>query len=234
MATAGAMGVMCFTLLLTSCQSDHEDLQGKVFTFPVQSSTSYVKVTPDVAKDFSTFTVCLRFFSDVRRPQSVLSLAALSHINGYGLYTPSTDSYGIDVCDATVFFWGLPVQLNEWVSLCGTWDSGTGLAQLWVNDKPSSRKVLSAGKVISGKVSIILGQEQDTLGGGFDFDQSFMGQLTDVHMWDSVLSPCEIRQYLSKSTFSPGNVINWRRMDYTKHGTVFVEKKEPDMCSYFK
>ncbi|KPP63032.1 hypothetical protein Z043_118735, partial [Scleropages formosus] len=204
-------------------------LQGKVFTFPVESNTAYVKVTPDVEKDLRAITVCLRFFSDVDRAQSVMSLAAVSHINGYGLYTPST-SYGIDVCDSAAFFWGLPVQLNEWVSLCGTWDSATGLAQLWVNGKPSSRKALSAGKAIAGKLSVILGQEQDTLGGGFDIKQSFVGQLADVHMWDHVISACEIQQYMDSLSFSPGNVINWRRMEYAKYGVVFVEEKQPGSC----
>ena len=39
-------------------------------------------------------------------------------------------------------------------------------------------------------------QEQDSHGGGFDINQSFVDMMSDVHMWDSTLSPCEIQSYL--------------------------------------
>jgi hypothetical protein len=46
--------------------------------------------------------------------------------------------------------------------------SATGLSQVWINGKPSARKLgYTAGSVVNGKPIIILGQEQDAYGGTF-------------------------------------------------------------------
>lgn len=63
-------------------------------------------------------------------------------------------------------FTGLPGKQNMWMSLCGSWDSATGLSQVWINGKQSARKLgYTAGSVVNGKPIIILGQEQDAYGG---------------------------------------------------------------------
>lgn len=36
-------------------------------------------------------------------------------------------------------------------------------------------------------------QEQDSHGGGFHINQCFVGMMSDVRMWNYVLSPCEIQ-----------------------------------------
>ena len=69
-------------------------------------------------------------------------------------------------------------------------------------------------------------QEQDTHGGGFDQKQSFVGMMTDVHMWDYTLSACEIQNYVDDLNYTPGNVLNWRAMEYQIVDRVLVEKQE--------
>ena len=55
----------------------------------------------------------------------------------------------------------------------------------------------------------MLAQEQDSLGGDFDITQCFIGMLTNVNVWDHVLSPAEIEK-MSKSCLSgEGNVYKW-------------------------
>lgn len=73
-------------------------------------------------------------------------------------------------------------------------------------------------------------QEQDSHGGGFDAQQTFIGMITDVHMWDFVLSPCEIQRFVDDLNFTPGSVINWRALQYETIGKVVVEDKQ-GMCS---
>lgn len=68
-------------------------------------------------------------------------------------------------------------------------------------------------------------QEQDSHGGGFDINQSFVGMLSDVHMWDYVLSACEIQKYVDERNFTPGNVLNWAALDYQIIEKVMVENK---------
>jgi hypothetical protein len=69
---------------------------------------------------------------------------------------------------------------------------------------------------------IVLGQEQDSYGGNFDVSQSFVGEIGDLYMWDSVLSPQEILLVYQGSTFNP-NVLNWRALNYEVKGYVVIK-----------
>ena len=128
-------------------------------------------------------------------------------------------------------FQGLPDEPNTWYSSCSTWESNSGLAQIWINGNPSTRKVGFKGN-LDGAPSIVLGQEQDSVGGGFAAGESFVGMITDVHMWGYVLSACEIQQFASDLNFTPGDVINWRALDFTITGDVVVEDSQLSRCSH--
>ena len=65
------------------------------------------------------------------------------------------------------------------------------------------------GHVIRGKGSLVLGQEQDSVAGGFQASQSFVGEMTGVNIWDRVLGGNEIAS-LSKSCLAgEGSVYKW-------------------------
>merc|ERR1712212_1363549 len=121
---------------------------------------------------------------------------------------------------------GLPDKSNEWISVCWTWDASTGLTVLWVNGKRSAHYILSPGSAVPKDVSVVLGQEQDDFGGGFDAQQSFVGDITDVHFWDYVIDPCNIKLYMDRIYITPGNVISWQELDFTTQGQVFTVKSD--------
>ncbi len=59
----------------------------------------------------------------------------------------------------------------------------------------------------------MLGQEQDSVGGGFDADQSFKGMLSNVNLWDKVLTHREIEEMSTScllDEWNSGNVYKWR------------------------
>ncbi|XP_063048103.1 serum amyloid P-component-like [Engraulis encrasicolus] len=202
------------------------NLTGKIFTFPVESDTAHVVLVPlpTQIKTLTAVTVCLRFFSDQTRAQSLFSFATPAHSNAFLLYKRVDSLYEINVYDNVVVFRAMEDIPNQWNSVCATWDSNTGIAQLWVNGKPSARKGVRRGFTISGEPSIILGQEQDSYGGTFDKTQCFEGMLTDVHMWNSVLSYPELALYMNQIPQAhDGNVINWKSLDFTTKGYVLVE-----------
>lgn len=56
---------------------------------------------------------------------------------------------------------------------------------------------------------MVLGQDQDSLGGGFSTEQSFKGLLTNYNIWEDVLSDTEI-EHLSKSCrLGEGSALKW-------------------------
>ncbi|XP_075886512.1 mucosal pentraxin-like [Nelusetta ayraudi] len=121
-------------------------------------------------------------------------------------------------------FAGLDYNVNTWHSICFTWDSVSGVGQLWLNGKHSVRKYINSGSHISGTFIIILGQDQDSYGGTFDARQSFVGTLSDVHMWNETIPRQEIMNYMENKYFSSGNVLNWRHLEFRVTGRVLVEE----------
>ncbi len=115
--------------------------------------------------------------------------------------------------------------------MCATWRSDNGLAQLWVDGKATIKRLIKTGPITGAPITI-LGQEQDSYGGGFDSSQSFIGMITEFHMWDYVLTPADIKVYTNggwMAHFPPGNVFNWGNLDYELTGLVFLENKSEVM-----
>ncbi|KAL2094396.1 hypothetical protein ACEWY4_009115 [Coilia grayii] len=201
-------------------------LQGKMFCFPEEHSTSYVKLTPLVSQSLSSATVCLRFYTDQVEGQltaffsmnTATQPAALTILR----HMPSRSypqQYELHVGNKAVFFNGLDYTLNRWNSLCATWNGVNGMSQMMINDKLSVRKLTYAGLSIGPKPSIILGQNQD------GYADAFVGHIKDVHMWDYVLASSQVANYMQDGfvAFTPGNYLNWNKMEYTINGTVLVE-----------
>uniref|UniRef100_A0A3B4WJN3 Pentraxin family member n=1 Tax=Seriola lalandi dorsalis TaxID=1841481 RepID=A0A3B4WJN3_SERLL len=56
----------------------------------------------------------------------------------------------------------------------------------------SSGSNFRKGWEIPGGGSVVLGQEQDSVGGGFDASEGFAGQVAGFRVWNRVLSPPEV------------------------------------------
>ncbi|XP_068216524.1 uncharacterized protein [Palaemon carinicauda] len=56
--------------------------------------------------------------------------------------------------------------------------------------------------------SLVLGQEQDSLGGGFDFTQILMGDLAQVSFWDRTLPQSEVENLASCSSLGRGGIFS--------------------------
>ncbi|CAL8341981.1 unnamed protein product [Gadus morhua 'NCC'] len=212
-------------VLLTVCAAAPEDLTGKMFSFPQETKTDHVKlITP--REEFKAITVCLRSFTDLSRNHGLFSLATPAFANAFLIFKKSaSDQIEMNIRNKGISFFGQEYKLNTWQSVCTSWDGANGLVQVWIDGKPSARRYCSDG-TITGHALIMLGQEQDSHGGGFDPQQTFVGMTTDVHMWDFVLSPCEIQRFVDDLNFSPGNVINWRALEYQIVGKIILENKQ--------
>ncbi|XP_031435206.1 mucosal pentraxin-like [Clupea harengus] len=217
------------SILFTACCAVPQDLSGKMFTFPVESNTAHVTLLPSRV-NFTSVTVCLRYLTDLTRNYALFSMASSGSDNDFLIFkTANKGHFQVLTRGQTSGFRGLPDEPNTWYSSCSTWDSNSGLAQVWINGNPSTRKVGFKGN-LDGAPSIVLGQDQDSVGGGFDAGQSFVGMITDVHMWDYALSACELQRFTSDLNFTPGDVINWRALEFTITGDVVVEDNQTNGC----
>ncbi|XP_051261824.1 C-reactive protein [Dicentrarchus labrax] len=220
------MKFLLLVVMLKACAASPQDLSGKMFTFPQETNRAHVRMNIS-NRDLAAATVCHRSFTDLKRDHVLFSLATPSKTNAFLLFWDETNKeMEPHILDRKSEYRGQDYKPNMWHSVCTTWDSTTGLVQLWFDGQPSIRKFISSGTNIrSSNMITILGQEQDAHGAGFDLKQSFVGMMSDVHMWDYILSPCEIHNYMDDLQFTPGNVLNWRALEFQIVDRVLIEDK---------
>ncbi|KAL9979376.1 hypothetical protein ACROYT_G017030 [Oculina patagonica] len=109
---------------------------------------------------------------------------------------------------------------GKWHHICATWENSAGSWKYYKDGvKGAEGTGLQAGHVIKPGGCTTLGQEQDSLGGGFDITQSFVGMLTNVNVWDYVLTAAQIQQMSTESCLSgEGNVYKWSDFIYGREG----------------
>ncbi|XP_062393297.1 mucosal pentraxin-like [Sardina pilchardus] len=209
-------------LLLTWCtitSQDKGDLRGQVFSFPEAYASSYARLTPLVSKPLSSATICLRFFTDRLNSISLFSLNITGQpaaLTISGMFGVGLQGYQLVIEDKALFFYDLPGHSNKWNSLCATWNGSTGMSQMVVNKMPSVRKVAHTRGALGANISVILGPGRRA---------SFTGHITDVHIYDYVVSPSHIQNYMQDNfvSYTLGNYLNWRSVDYSMNGYVLVE-----------
>ncbi|XP_063046977.1 mucosal pentraxin-like [Engraulis encrasicolus] len=223
------MKLFIISLIFTACYAVPMDLSSKMFVFPEESATARVQLLP-TGTNFTSVTVCLRFITDLTRTYSLFSMASRANNNDFLIFKLSAPGrFEMRTRGERAIFDGIPSEQNTWYSMCGTWDGNSRLVQLWTNGSPSTKKVGFQG-TLDREPFIVLGQEQDSVGGKFDAGQSFVGMITDVHMYNYVLSPCEIQAFTNDLNFTPGNVINWRALEFISTGTVVLDNSQMNGC----
>lgn len=106
----------------------------------------------------------------------------------------------------------LPIEVRDgrWHHICVSWTTRDGQWDAYQDgEKLGTGDNLAAWHPIKPGGVIILGQEQDVVGGRFDAGQAFVGELSQVNIWDRVLKPSEIQSMANCSTYLPGNVVPW-------------------------
>ena len=115
---------------------------------------------------------------------------------------------------------------DTWQHLCLTWENTQGVTKLYkdgqftgqVTNHDTSNFILTAGG------SLVLGQDQDSIGGGFHVEETFHGRLASVNMWDKVLSESDIAAQYTNCSVPHGSVLNWSVFKNVTHGNVTVEE----------
>ncbi|XP_029436389.1 serum amyloid P-component-like [Rhinatrema bivittatum] len=214
----------CLFLMSMSGALAATDMEGNVFLFPKESATSYVILTPKTTSPLSSFTVSFRYRKELTRYCSLFSSATSKTFNDILISKENTTHYKVFVGDESVTFRGTD-DTPDWEHLCASWDSSTGVVTLWINGKSLPRKTMKKGYSVNAQPIIILGQEQDSYGGGFDINQSFVGEITDVNMWDSVLSPSDVQLALANDNWLCGTIIDWKSMYYELKDDVIIQRK---------
>ncbi|XP_073480053.1 C-reactive protein-like [Aquarana catesbeiana] len=212
-------------LLVVPVSLAQEDLEGKVFVFPKETNTSHVILRPTITRPLQKVSVCLRTYSELSRPYSLFSMATRRNPDAFHIYFEPPYTYKLFINNATAVFtatW----EPFYWRHICVTWDSIHRGVYLWLNGKlsfqrPPKTQYHRNAYYIDSESSIVLGQDKDSYGGGFNASQSLVGEISDVHIWDYALTPEDIQKVISGDLH--GNVINWKSLSYEVKGDVHVK-----------
>ena len=124
---------------------------------------------------------------------------------------------------------GITVNDGKWHHVCITWESSYGVVQAYKDGVlRNSWTGQSPGRPILPFGIWLIGQEQDTFGGGFELHDAFRGSLTQVNVWDRVLDASEISTLANSECGSrmKGNYRAYK--DFAPYG--YVRKYKPSCC----
>ncbi|XP_056610750.1 sushi, von Willebrand factor type A, EGF and pentraxin domain-containing protein 1 isoform X1 [Triplophysa dalaica] len=99
-----------------------------------------------------------------------------------------------------------------WHHIGVSWHSKDGDWRVYIDGSPSDGgKGLSNGTTIPGGGALVLGQDQDQRGDGFNPVESFVGTLSQLNIWNYVLTPQQISSLASScpADLQKGNVFAW-------------------------
>ncbi|NXR39763.1 CBX6 protein, partial [Zosterops hypoxanthus] len=178
-------------------------------TIPVQNNYMYARVKKSLPELYA-FTICMW-----------LKSKALA-----GIGTPFSYSVPSQANEIVLLEWGsnplellindkvaqLPLSLKDkaWHHVCVAWTTRDGKWSAYQDgEQRGAGENLASWHSIRPQGIIILGQEQDTLGGRFDATQAFVGELAQFGVWDHMLAPAEILGLANCTSHLQGNVIQW-------------------------
>uniref|UniRef100_A0A8C1ZWS5 Pentraxin family member n=1 Tax=Cyprinus carpio TaxID=7962 RepID=A0A8C1ZWS5_CYPCA len=214
-----------FCLFYLTPAATEVGLGGKVLLFPTETDTSFAELTPEKPLSLSAFTLCMRVATELQGERDIILFAyrtpEVDELNVWREKDGRVSLYIQSSSNAT--FFRLPPLSTFQTHLCITWESETGLTAFWVDGRRSLFQLYRRGHSIRPDGIVLLGQDADRFVGGFDASQSFVGEITELHMWDHVLSGSQIKAvYSNQETCVSGNVFDWNTINYEITGNVLV------------
>lgn len=199
----------------------------KTLVFPEETDSSYVTLTPQKPLGLKAFTLCMNVATQLKGERAVILFAYRTKDNDeLNIWRELDGHYSIYLrtsCPTEAMFFDIPPLNTFKTLLCVTWESSTGLTAFSVNGKRSVREVYKQGYEIQSEGTVLLGQDPDSYLGDFDAKQSFVGEISDLNMWDFVLSESQMKALQSHDSSVPkGNVFAWESVQYQIHGKVIV------------
>ena len=187
------------TFLLALSRLVAGDGHNSILNFPTASTANYISFDPEFPA-FAGLTVCgwqKKAYTDWSR-------------YWFSYAVPGTDNEIImgDREAGFVFYLGgswygadLTIPENQWVHFCATWDSESGVSTVSVNGELlKTQENFKKGWKTRAGGNLVIGQEQDSVGGRFETSQAYVGRLSNINVWDYPLNSSEIT-YLYEAGF---------------------------------
>ncbi|KAG8014589.1 Neuronal pentraxin receptor [Nibea albiflora] len=199
---------------------------GFVLSFPMRTNYMYGLVRKEITEMYA-FTACVWLKAKEGGIGTPFSYSVPGQPNELVLLQGVHNPVELLINDKVA---QLPLSLpqDEWQHICVSWTLRDGVWKAYQGGKMKGRgEGLAAWHPIKPGGVLILGQEQDTLGGHFDASQALVGELSQFNLWDRVLKPAEVAALADCSSSALGNIAPWTDHDVDVYGGATKESLDP-------
>ncbi|XP_012866761.1 PREDICTED: pentraxin-4 isoform X2 [Dipodomys ordii] len=170
---------------------------GPVFIFPNASTQNVLSFSPGLLSALRALSFCSWIRAAAGHLGTLLSYATQDNDNKLVLHGRDSLAPGsIHFVIGDPAFRELPLQPlldGQWHHVCVVWASTEGRYWLHVDRRlAATGSRFRAGYEIPPGGSLVVGQEQDRVGGGFDGAEAFVGSVAGLAIWDRALVPGEV------------------------------------------
>lgn len=207
---------MATLFCLFVCGETKGSSKSLILEFSGQSSMKHARLKHKFPS-MGSVTVCtqLRFDPSCVGVSTIFSYSIPSYINEFQLRANVVPGKTVQLA---LLIHGIHGRYEEafkhddsWHSVCVSWSRVGGHWELHTNNFLISKgDGLNSNNSIGPGGLFIIGQEQDTFGNSFKSGESYCGSITELHIWDRVLSSSEIfTMEMECSPISSGLVFKW-------------------------
>ncbi|XP_070541664.1 neuronal pentraxin-1-like [Ptychodera flava] len=192
-------------------------------TIVVLRSPNTNVIVSELIPEMSSLTACIwAKIVEVGHNAALVSYAASEHDNEFLIHYLG-EGFHVYISNALLIIKAPPIDDGAWHHVCFTWSSGDGHWQYYHNGVlTKSGRGFQSGNGVKSSGYLVLGQEQDTVGGGYDTNQALVGSLTHFNMWSRVL-PADVISELERNCSLVGDVFAWNIGDLYMEGDVSME-----------
>lgn len=197
------------------------ELSSDYVMYFIKSGTTDYVATKGPAKNLLQLSVCLWLQSmDTFNYGTVLSYATTFHDNAFTM----TDYNGLVLyVNGEKVVTDVKINDGNWHFLCISWENERGSWRVSVDGILKDSGVgLAHGTVIQANGSLVIGQEQDRVDGGFSESEAFLGKLGLLDMWDVFLNESDVTKLWNTCEKYHGNLVAWAQMRQYIHGDIVI------------
>lgn len=183
-----------------------------MLVFPNASTENFAAFQPSLQTSLLELSLCSWVRTSARYLGTILSYATEENDNKLVLHgRDAAPRNSIHFVIGDPAFRELPVGAvldGRWHHVCVIWSSLQGRYWFYLDRRLASLgSNFRKGYEIPSQGSLLLGQEQDTLGGGFESSESFVGLLAGFAMWGRALLPGEVSSIALGEGLPRGTVL---------------------------
>lgn len=163
------------------------------FTFNSSQITKYFILNPFSHPTDNITYECWVKFGSTTLTGALISYAVTGNDNNSLLFFDSGVLSLYGPTGAATTTWSIPNTTN-WFQIIRTRTSSSGVETLYINGASTYTTTLASGTSFTSGGSLVVGQEQDSVGGGFSSVQCFIGDISSIKIYNKVLTSDEVYQ----------------------------------------